>query len=81
MLKLRAFNLVPGAAFVANDGRRYVATSVGRDDLTEYVLVVARPLSIGFGFDQQMVFDYCTPLELVGLVVNPDDASDDDFGV
>ena len=86
-IELRAFNLRPGAAILI-DGTPTVVTHVYRDADREVVTAYFRPLEAEvaataevWGGPAIFRFDYCEPVELVGLVVNEDDLDDDDHGV
>lgn len=79
-MKLRAYNLVPGAA-IAFEGDAAVVTHVTRDLGCERIHVILRYLaawqaratiSATFGFN--------APVELLGIAVNPRDEDDYDIG-
>jgi hypothetical protein len=89
VIGLRAFNLVPGAAFMLidqPDPRVWIAEKVSRDAATERVSVWAHDGTNADIEDQHLAFeqafnlDYCTLVGLVGIVVNPDDPEDNDWG-
>ena len=86
---LDAFNLIPGAAFMLidqPDPRIWVAEKVVRDNNFERVYVWAHCLDRDVAGDFDLAteialnLDYCTKVALVGLVVNPGDPDDDNFG-
>ena len=88
-IQLRAFNLVQGAAILGTPtsplslqtGRAYVVVEVDRDADHEIVTAQLRPLDPSIHGPFQQRFDYCEPVELLGLVVNAADPDDDDTGV
>jgi len=81
-MKLRAYNLVPGAA-IAFEGDAAVVTHVTRDLGCERIHVILRlryiaeqaraTISATFGFN--------APVELLGIAVNPRDEDDYDIGI
>lgn len=78
-MKIRAYNLLPGAAFQAGDDRVVVVEVLERDADSEVIAIMGRyEWRPGlFRWD----FDYCDVLELLGLVVNADEPDDWDLGV
>ena len=89
---LRAYNLMPGAAFMVidePDPRVWIAERVARDSNFEQVYVWAHdgsghPLADdknGLSTERAFSLDFNTLVCLVGLVVNPDDRDDNDWGV
>lgn len=88
---LRAFNLIPGAAFMLidePDPRVWIVQHVSRDLNHERVNVWAHD---GTNASDEAAFkgssdhlalnlDFCTLVALIGLVVNPGDPDDNDWG-
>lgn len=79
-MKLRAFNLLPGAAILAGDDRAVVVEVADRDADREVITVELRFESL-LDTTSLASFGYCEQVELIGLVVNEDDEDDWDFGV
>jgi hypothetical protein len=82
---LSAFNLIPGAAFMLidqPDPRVWVAEKVVRDENFERVSVWAHDATHNpdLPFEQAFNLDYCTQVALVGIVVNPTDPDDNNWG-
>jgi hypothetical protein len=81
-MKIRAFNLVPGAVFELSwltGEEPLVAMTVERDCDREEV-------DVKFRLGTQGAWDYltlgfCEQVDLIGLSANPDDFGDTDFGV
>lgn len=85
VVPLDAFNLIPGAAFMLidqPDPRVWVAEKVSRDADLERVSVWAH---VGdshnyLAAEIALNLDYCTKVALVGIVVNPSDPDDSNWG-
>jgi hypothetical protein len=80
-MKIRAFNLVPGAVFELSwltGEEPLVAMTVERDCDLEQVDVKFR-LGTQGAWDVATL-DFCEQVEVVGLSANPDDFDDTDFG-
>jgi hypothetical protein len=84
-LKLDAFNLVEGAAFMLTDQpdpRVWVAEKVYRDGNFEIVSVWAHDGTQDevLGHEQAFRFGYNQKVALVGIVINPQDVDDNNWG-
>ncbi len=83
---LRSFNLIPGATFMLidePDPRVWVAALVARDVDRERVYVWAHAANLpndDSNFERAFSLDFNTLVALVGLVVNPSDLDDNDWG-
>lgn len=87
---LRAFNLMRGAAFMLidqPDPRVWVVQNMDRDVNTERVYLWCRDATNlqdqdgSYSFHLALNLDFCTLVALVGIVANPDDDDDNDWGV
>jgi len=86
-IPLRAFNLMPGAAFMVldmPDPRVWIVEKLVRDDNFERVYIWAHDGTESGDLDlvTEKAFDlfYLDQVALVGLVANPEDLSDNDWG-
>lgn len=87
-IPLDAFNLIPGATFVTFDSpdpRVWVVEKIIREDDFEQVHVWAHDASNassggGLASENAFRYPYNHQVALVGLVVNPEDADDNNWG-
>ena len=91
-INLRGFNVRPGVAWLDDAGDRvWIATTkVTNDGTNELIHVVARsgvfpadytggPLPREYK-PRSFTFDYCDEVKMIGVVHNPNDEDDNDFG-
>ena len=82
-MKLRAYNLVPGAA-IAFEGDAAVVTHVTRDLGCERIHVILRYINLSTEQARATIsatFGFNAPVELLGIAVNPRDEDDYDIGI
>jgi hypothetical protein len=85
VVPMDAFNLIPGAAFMLidqPDPRVWVVEKVARDQNFESVSVWAHDVTEADHLPRESAFvlGYCVKVALVGIVVNPHDDSDNNWG-
>lgn len=81
---LDGFNITPGVTFRDDDHPDvvWIAQNVARDDIAEVVHVWAHDNGDEMGHVRQrsFVFAYCDKVHMIGMVVNPTDLSDNNWG-
>ena len=81
-IPLDAFNLQPGAVIEMPNGDMWCVTSVMRDSNTEEVGFRARRVDNVSDpvRHQSFVYDYMETVNLIGLIVNPYEDDDSNYG-
>lgn len=84
-VRLDAFNLIVGAAFMVYDEpdpRVWIVEKVYRDGDFEDVSIWAHDATNNehLGNEKAFLFGYCSKVALIGLVINPEDPDDNNWG-